>query len=183
MLTIILLVLAGCSSQRVVTTREQEQRTQEQDEASVVRTVFVPSARASLTIDGETMSSRVTFMTTIDSLVIWSIQPLAGMEMLRVEATPTDLIIYDKTTMEYIPLTYESLLLYSPVPFTYQQIQDIATGAILPRGQQKTLRSFSIADKTIILELTYPEIRTNVPVNMNRLPMVRFKYKSLDQVL
>ena len=146
-------------------------------------TVSVPNARAMLTIDGQTMSSRVAFSTTIDSLVIWSIQPFAGMEMLRVEATPTDLVVFDKTSMEYIPLTYESLLAYSPIPITYKEIQDIATGEILPKGQNSTLRAFSVAGMSVILNITYPEIRTNVPVNMNRLPLTRFTYKSIDQVL
>ncbi len=171
----------GCSTQRLVTTEEQGQRIK--DEGERIRTVYVPSARVSLTIDGEVMSSRVAFMTTIDSLVIWSIQPIAGMELLRLEATPTDLVIFDKTSMEYIPLTYEALRPYSSTPITYQEIQDIATGAILPRGQEKTLRAFSVADMTVILDITYPDIRTNIPVNMNRLPIERFKYKSIDQVL
>ncbi|MCQ2313086.1 MAG: DUF4292 domain-containing protein [Paludibacteraceae bacterium] len=175
------LFMFGCSSQRVVMTGEQGQRIK--DEGERIRTVHVPSARAGLTIDGEYVSARVTFMTTIDSLVIWSIQPMAGIELIRLEATPTDLIVFDKTTMEYVPLTYESLLPYSPIPIAYKDVQDIATGAILPKGQNSTLRAFTIAGHSVILNITYPEIRTNVPVNMNRLPLSRFTYKSIDQVL
>lgn len=176
------LFMFGCSSQRVVMTEKREARSEKQ-EAPAIRTVHVPSARAGLTIDGEYVSARVTFMTTIDSLVIWSIQPMAGIELIRLEATPTDLIVFDKTTMEYVPLTYESLLPYSPIPIAYKDVQDIATGAILPKGQNSTLRAFTIAGHSVILNITYPEIRTNVPVNMNRLPLSRFTYKSIDQVL
>lgn len=171
----------GCSTQRVTTTKDNSTATNQR--AQKVHTVSVPAARATITFDNQTLSSRVAFSTTIDSLVIWSIQPIAGMELLRLEATPSDLIVFDRTTMEYIPLTYESLLPYSSTPITFQIIQDIATGAILPRGQQNTLRAFGVADKTVVLDITYPEIKTNVPVNMTRLPIVRFSYKSLEQVL
>lgn len=176
------LFMFGCSSQRVVTTEKREARSEKQ-EAPAIRTVHVPSARAGLTIDGEYVSARVAFMTTMDSLVIWSIQPMAGIELVRLEATPTDFIVFDKTTMEYIPLTYESILPYSPTPITYKDVQDIATGAILPNGQNSTLRAFNVAGHSVVLNITYPEIRTNVPVNMNRLPLSRFTYKSIDQVL
>ena len=177
------LLLAGCSTQQRIATTTTDDSSATEQQPVPIHTVSVPAARATISFDGQSLSSRVAFSTTIDSLVIWSIQPIAGMELLRLEATPTDLVVFDKTTMEYIPLSYESLLPYSAEPITFQSIQDIATGAILPRGQQQTLRVFNVANKTIILDITYPEIRTNVSVNMTRLPLVRFNYKSLDQVL
>ena len=177
----VLWLSAGCSSQRVATTADRP--TSAVTRPQKVHTVSVPAARATLSFDNQTLTSRVAFSTTVDSLVIWSVQPIPGVELLRLEATPTDLIIFDKTSMEYIPLTYESLSPYTPTPVTFQTVQDIATGEILPRGQQNTLRVFTVADKTVILDITYPEIRTDVPVNMNRLPLVRFSYKSFEQVL
>ena len=174
------LFMVSCSSQRVVTTEEQGQRIK--DEGERIRTVYVPSAHMTLTIDGQAISSRAYLSTTIDSLIILSIQPLPGMEMFRLEATPEDVIVFDKTSMEYIPLTYESLRPYFSSPITFKDIQDVATGAILPRDRNKTLRAYSIAGRTVVLEISYPEIRTNVPVNTNRLPIVRFAYKTLDQV-
>ena len=178
-LTSILVFAFGCKNYQYATSSPTQTAPQPVER----HTVFVPSARASVTIDNESYSARVAFSTTIDSLVIWSIQPIAGMELFRVEATPDEVIVFDKTSSICIPISYSQLAKYLPSAITFSDIQAIATGDILPLGRTKTLRSYSGFGKTVILEIEYPDIRCNVPVNMHRLSPLRFEVKQVEELL
>lgn len=147
------------------------------------RTVSVPAARGTVTIDQQVFEGKVSFSTTIDSLVIWSIQPIAGMELFRMEATPNEVVVYDKTTMTRIPLTYNQMAQYSSPTLTFEHLQQIATGEILPMGRTSTLRSYVVLGHTVILDIDYRDIRYGVPVNMNRLSPLRFETKQLEELM
>ena len=172
-------LFVGCKSYEYATVSP----TQATEQPVECHTVFVPSARASVTIDNESYSARVAFSTTKDSLVIWSIQPIAGMELFRVEATPDEVIVFDKTSSICVPISYSQLAKYLPSAITFSDIQAVATGEILPLGRTKTLRSYSGFGKTVILEIEYPDIRCNVPVNMNRLSPLRFEVKQVEEMM
>lgn len=171
-------MFVGCKSYQYATVSP----TQATEQPVECHTVFVPSARASVTIDNESYSARVAFSTTKDSLVIWSIQPIAGMELFRVEATPDEVIVFDKTSSICVPISYSQLAKYLPSAITFSDIQAVATGEILPMGRTKTLRSYNGFGKTVILEIEYPDIRCNVPVNMHRLSPLRFEVKQINEL-
>lgn len=172
-------LFVGCKSYQYATVSP----TQATEQPVECHTVFVPSARASVTIDNQSYSARVAFSTTKDSLVIWSIQPIAGMELFRVEATPDEVIVFDKTSSICVPIRYSQLASYTSSAITFSDIQAVATGEILPLGRTKTLRSYSGFGKTVILEIEYPDIRCNVPVNMHRLSPLRFETKQVEEMM
>lgn len=171
--------MVGCKSYEYATVSPEQTQPQPEE----CHTVYVPAARASVTMDRDSYTARVAFSTTKDSLVIWSIQLVPGMELFRVEATPNEVLVFDKTTMTCIPLSYTELSTYVSPAITFDDLQAIATGEILPLGRTKTLRSYTGLGKTVILELEYPQIRCNVPVNMNRLSPLRFESKTLETLM
>ncbi len=171
-------LMIGCKSYEYSTVAPYKQ----QSEYKGVKTAWVPSARVTVTIDQQVLNTRVAMAITIDSLIIWSIQPIAGMELYRLEATPQEVTVFDKTNMTYIPLTYEQISRYSP-EITFDHLQQIATGDILPMGRTSTLRSYSALGHSVILDIDYQEIRFGVPVNMNRLSPLRFEEKQLNELM
>lgn len=172
-------LMVGCKSYEYSTATPLQAEQQVQS----VKTVGVPSAHVSVTIDQQVYTGKVSFSTTIDSLVIWSIQPIVGVELFRLEATPNEAVVYDKTTMTRIPLTYNQVTQYSSPALTFDHLQEIATGEILPMGRTSTLRSYVVLGHTVILDIDYKEIRYNVPVNMNRLSALRFEEKQLEEMM
>lgn len=178
-MTSILVFAFGCKNYEYATQSPVPTETQSIE----YRTVSVPAARGTVTIDQQVFEGRVSFATTIDSLVIWSIQPIAGMELFRMEATPNEVVVYDKTTMTRIPLTYNQIAQYSSPALTFEHLQEIATGEILPMGRTSTLRSYVVLGHTVILDIDYKDIRYGVPVNMNRLSPLRFEEKQLNELM
>lgn len=104
------------------------------------------------------------------------------MELYRMEATPDEVRVFDKTTMTYVSATYAQLNQYAPV-LTFDHLQAVAIGDILPMGRTSTLRSYTILGYTIVLEIDYQDIRYGVPVNMNRLSTLRFEQKQIEELL
>lgn len=178
-MTSILVFAFGCKNYEYATQSPVPTETQSVE----YRTVSVPSARGTVTIDQQVFEGRVSFATTIDSLVIWSIQPIAGMELFRMEATPNEVVVYDKTTMTRIVLTYNQIAQYSSPALTFDHLQEIATGEILPMGRTSTLRSYVVLGHTVILDIDYKDIRYGVPVNMNRLSPLRFETKQIEEMM
>lgn len=60
-----------------------------------------------------------------DSLLVISVQPLLGIEMLRVEFTPEKFIIVDKMNRRYTENTYDFLRYKLSVPLDFKLIQSL----------------------------------------------------------
>jgi len=69
------------------------------------------------------LSFRATIKSVTDSLLVFSIQPLLGVEMFRVEFTPTSFLIIDKWNRKYTENTYELLRYKVGVDLNFSVLQ------------------------------------------------------------
>lgn len=69
------------------------------------------------------VSFRATIKSVTDSLLVISVQPLLGVEMFRVEFTPTSFLIIDKWNRKYTENTYDFLRYKLGVDFNFSVLQ------------------------------------------------------------
>ena len=166
--------LTGCGVQKRVKSSSED------DQPSVVstwHTCLIQGAKAVISTNEERISATVTMQTVHDSLLIISIMPMMGIEMARIEATPTELIAFDKINGQYAQTTYEELNRRVTPSVTWKTLQQLCS-AELPTGDQNARIVYHLGEDKLDLDLTYTPRKTDVPLRMNRLRTD--KYKKID---
>jgi len=115
-----------------------------------------------------------------DSIIILSVQPMLGIEMVRVEATPESAIVIDKINRRYARCSYEevSTLIGQKADFrTLEQMLE-EQGLTMPVGKEQTI---TYAD--ITAQITIRQISTNVEVNATPCKLNNYTQTSLNKLL
>lgn len=127
--------------------------------------------------DEDKLSSAVTMQTVHDSMIVISVTPMFGMEMMRVEATPTEIIAIDKLHGRYAKATFADLNKQLTPSLNWDILQQICT-AELPTGDKKARLVYTLGKKQIELILDYPPRKIDVPVKMTNQRLT--KYTEID---
>ena len=127
--------------------------------------------------DEDKISSAVTMQTVHDSMIVISVTPMFGMEMMRVEATPTEVIAIDKIHGRYAKATFAQLNQQLSPSLNWDILQQICT-AELPTGDKKARLVYTFGKKQIELILDYPPRKIDVPVKMTNQRLT--KYTEID---
>ena len=127
--------------------------------------------------DEDKLSSAVTMQTVHDSMIVISVTPMFGMEMMRVEATPTEIIAIDKLHGSYARGTFADLNKQLTPSLNWDILQQICT-AELPTGDKKARLVYTFGKKQIELILDDPPRKTDVPVKMTNQRLT--KYTEID---
>jgi hypothetical protein len=115
--------------------------------------------------------------TVHDSLLIISVMPLLGIEMVRFEATPVEITGFNKWDCTYATATYGELNKRLTPSLNWDVLQQTCAGE-LPTGDRMAHMAYVLGDKTIELHIEYPIRQLDVPVKMKRLNVN--KYKKVD---
>ena len=132
----------------------------------VWHTCLIQSAQATLINNDDRISAAVTMQTVRDSMIIVSVMPLLGMEMMRIEATPLEVIAIDKMHGQYARATYADLNRKLTPAMNWDIFQQLCT-AELPTGPEKARLQYVFGKDTIELIINYSPRRLDVPVRMN----------------
>ena len=127
--------------------------------------------------DEDKISSAVTMQTVHDSMIVISVTPMFGMEMMRVEATPTEVIAIDKLHGRYAKATFADLNRQLTPSLNWDILQQICT-AELPTGDKKARLVYTFGKKQIELILDYPPRKIDVPVKTTNQRLT--KYTEID---
>lgn len=157
---------------------EQEAQTTE----SQWHTCLMQNAQGVVTIGEQTLRATCTMQTVRDSIVILSIMPMLGIEMLRIEATPEQITGIDKINRQYAVATYEEVNRYLQPAVSYNDLQALATGE-LPTGKDEAFVGYTAGKQTIMLRLTYPARQTDVPVRTRGADLTRYQQIDIKQLL
>ena len=130
-------------------------------------TCLIQSAQAMIITDEDKLSAAVTMQTVRDSMLVISVMPLLGMEMLRVEATPLEVTAIDKIHGQYATTTYAELNRKLTPSLNWDILQQLCS-AELPTGDQKARLVYAFGDETIELIITYPPRKLDVPVRVTK---------------
>lgn len=140
-------------------------------------TCLIQGAKASVTIDDEHYNATVTMQTVHDSLLIISIMPAMGIELARLEATPTEMTAIDKLHGRYAVATYSELNRKLTPHISWAILQQIASGE-LPTGDETARLRYSFDGITLAADIHYTPRKTDLPLRMTRLRLT--KYTKID---
>ena len=167
-----LLLLCGCGAKKKVV-----QPVEPEPEIPTWHTCLIQGAQATVIMDEDKLSSAVTMQTVHDSMIVISVMPMFGLEMMRVEATPTQLIAIDKVHGQYAKATFADLNKQLTPSLNWDILQQVCT-AELPTGPEKARLVYTFGKKQIELILTYPPRKIDVPVRMTNQRLN--KYTEID---
>lgn len=140
-------------------------------------TCLIQGARATVTKGTESYSSSVTMQTVRDSMLVISVTPMLGMEMLRLEATPLELTGIDKIHGQYAKATFADLNRRLNPALNWDVLQQVCT-AELPAGSERARLVYEFGGDLIEIVIDYPARKLDVPVRVTNQPIT--KYKKVD---
>ncbi len=100
-------------------------------------TMSAGKAKFSLNYEQKQMSANGSVTFVKDSIFIVSVQPLLGIELLRLEATPQQLTVIDKMNKRYVQLTYVEVKQETGLPITFDDLQAIVMSRLFVVGKQQ----------------------------------------------
>lgn len=145
-------------------------------------TCLMQNAQAVLTLGGETVRANCTMQTVRDSMMVLSIMPMLGIEMLRIEATPAQVTGIDKINRQYAVATYDDINRYLSPAITWHDLQALATGE-LPTGDKEAFVGYTAGNQTVMLRLVYPERQLDVPVRTQAANLARYQQIDIRTLL
>jgi hypothetical protein len=119
------------------------------------------------------MTTNMTMQTVHDSMLVISVMPMFGMEMMRIEATPTEITAIDKLHGQYAVATYAELNRQLTPELNWDILQQLCT-AELPTGPERARLQYVFHGETIELVIEYTPKQTNIPVRVTRQRLDRY---------
>ncbi|MDR1645165.1 MAG: DUF4292 domain-containing protein [Tannerellaceae bacterium] len=142
-LLLLLLALAGCRTSRTVAVREANVSKEAEafffsvrKQAFHYRTLSART-RVELNLPGKELSSRVDIRMIKDSVFQLSVQPFAGIEVLRVEFGIDSVKVIDRMNRRYVLESYADLKEAVPVGFNFYNLQALFTNQIFIPGERE----------------------------------------------
>lgn len=112
--------------------------------------VYAQKAKFSINYQQRQISANGTISLITDSIFIVSVQPLLGIELLRLEATPNEVVVVDKMNRRYVQMNYAELQKQIGMPVTYNDLQALVTDRLFLLGQPQQ----ALVEKTIPVTTT-----------------------------
>ena len=163
------LVLASCGTKKKIV----ESQESIVESVPTWHTCLIQGAQATVTTENDRISAAVTMQVVRDSMLVISVMPMLGMEMLRVEATPLEVIAIDKIHGQYATATYAELNRKLTPSLNWDILQQLCS-AELPTGDQKARLLYMFGDDTIEVVINYSPRQLDVPVRVMNIPTKRY---------
>ena len=145
----------------------------EEPEVPAWHTCLIQNARVTVLTADNRLSANATMQVVRDSMLVISIMPMIGIEMLRIEATPEQIIGIDKMHAQYACAAYEDLNRKLTPSLNWDELQQLCS-AELPLGSERARLIYTYEDEVVELAITYPVRLTDVPVRIAHLPLNRY---------
>ena len=137
------------------------------------QTCLIQGAKATISKEGERYSGAVTMQTVRDSMIVVSVMPLLGIEMIRLEATPQQLKAIDKVHGQYAETTFTELNNKLTPTLSWEILQQVCS-AELPTGPNKARLMYALGKEQIEITIDYTAPMVDVPVRVNRIRTDRY---------
>jgi len=165
------LFFAGCGAKRAAINSSTEDTEPQLPEW---HTCLIQGAKATIRINDEQYAANITMQTVRDSMLVINVMPVFGIEMMRMEATPLEIIGIDKFHGQYIETSFAELNRKLSPSLNWDVLQQLCT-AELPTGSQRARLVYSFGEDVVELVVIYPENRmTDVPVRVSNQPLNRY---------
>lgn len=168
---VVMLVLAGCGTKKKVSPIIP------QESVPTWHTCLIRNAAIEIQTGGYKLSGKMHMQVVRDSLIVISVIPMLGIEMMRIEATPKEVTCIDKLHGQYAVATYDLFNQHITPKLTWETLQQICA-AELPTGQKKAHLQYSFKKQTINIHIQYPERQLDMPSRIQKQPT--HKYEKID---
>lgn len=168
---VVAVLLAGCGAKKKTVAPVVEEPVVQAPPAW--HTCLIQGARATISRNGDKLSATVTMQTVRDSMIIISVMPLFGMEMMRIEANPIEVKGFDKLHGQYAEATFAELNRKLQPELNWDILQEVCT-AELPTGDKKGRLMYAFGDETIELVIDYVPRKLDLPLRMVALDETRY---------
>jgi hypothetical protein len=146
-------------------------------------TCLIQGARGTITSGDDSYSASVTMQTVHDSMLVISIMPMLGMELMRIEATPLQLTAIDKYHGQYAVTTYAELNKNLTPSINWDILQQLCT-AELPTGNVQAHLQYMYGTKTTIdLIIDYVPRQLDVPVRVKNQRLDKYTKINIWNIL
>lgn len=163
------LLLCSCSTQRHAEPRRYHTLSQK--------------ANTRLQFDQHQYTMGSTIQMWHNELIVLSLQPMLGIEMIRIEATRDSVWVFDKMNRRYTTLAYNDFAKQITPSPSYKLIQDFITTPLAPKAATKNQLHFTVGGHKIELECTFSQREYNTLKATKRLDTNKYKRVSLREVL
>ena len=167
------LLLASCSSQRVAEPKRYQTLQQK--------------ANTTLQLDERSYTMNATVQVWRNELIILSLQPMFGIEMVRAEVTPDSVLLVDKMNRRYVVLDYAMFgQLMKPAP-SFKMIQDYLT-APANNTQKKNKKNknqllFQVGGHTLQIQCVFTQREYNTLKTAKRQDLKKYRQTTLREIL
>lgn len=172
------LILSGCGTKKSVVESEQSKP----EPIPTWHTCLIQGARATIKTNSENISASIMMQTVRDSMLVISVMPAFGLEMMRLEATPLELTAIDKIHGQYAKASFADLNRKLTPDLNWDILQQICS-AELPTGSEKARLQYLFGDETIELVINYAPRQTDVPIKVYQLPTSRYQHVDISKWL
>ena len=138
--------------------------------------------QATVITDEDKMSAAIMMQAVRDSMLVISVMPMLGMEMIRLEATPLELTAIDKIHGRYAKATYADLNRKLTPSLNWDVLQQLCS-AELPTGNEKARLQYAFGEQTIELVIDYGKRQLDVPVRVVNQPVTRYQQIDISRWL
>ena len=118
-----------------------------------------------------------------NEMVVVSVQPMLGIEMVRVEATPDSIWVFDKMNRRYLTMGYCELEQKTTKKITYKTIQDFASQPITDNKKDKIVIEVTTGDNQLKLSSKFSNREYNTLQAPTKTKTNRYKRVSLEEIL
>jgi PBP1b-binding outer membrane lipoprotein LpoB len=165
------LILASCSTQRTA----EPKRYQSMQE----------KAHTTLQLDQRQYSMNASVQVWRNELIILSLQPMLGIEMVRAEVTPDSIVLVDKLNKRYTVMDYSMFEQIAKPALSYKMIQDYVTA---PQQQTKKKKSqgelrFQIGQHVLRIQCAFSQREYNSLKSPKRQDLKKYKQTTLREIL
>lgn len=173
---LLLALLAGCASRRAIKPVEPVEPVTPVVAAPAWHTCAA-SARATVTMSRQQLQASMQLQAVYDSMLIVSVQPLPGIEMVRIEATPEQVLIVDKMNKQFATMNYDELSVMAKRPVTWQMLQSLVTA----EHEDTMQMSANLAGQPVKIEISQIQANLDVPVRIRATSLAGYKPMILSE--
>ena len=164
------LLLSSCGTQRQTT---QPRRFQTLNQ----------KASATLELDQHKYTMSCAVQMWRNELIILSLQPMLGIEMMRMEATKDSVVVVDKMNRRYTVIDYDIFANQLSQKLSFRLIQDFVSTPITPEKEQRNQLDFSFGNHKILITCKFSQREYNTLNTPKRLDLQKYKQVSLLDIL
>lgn len=180
-LLILAILFTGCGVQKKAV--QETPVAIEEPEEPAWHTCLIQGARATARINNDKYSVNVSMQVVRDSMLVISVTPLFGIEIMRLEATPFELIGIDKLHGQYVRTTFAELNRKLTPSINWDVLQQLCS-AELPGSEQQARLVYTFGDDIVELQMLYPASRQlDVPVRVTNQPLIRYQQVDVSKWL